>query len=90
MVLSVKPVIDAGERARSAKALVNLIDWAVSAYAQSLPDAIRYRAVLVLMDDLGAAVAASTEPEVAAATPDRNAFLRRDGSECFRNRTRRG
>ena len=67
MVLSVKPAIDAGERARSAKALVNLIDWAVSAYAQSLPDAIRYRAVLVLMDDLGAAVAASTEPEVAVA-----------------------
>lgn len=67
MVLSVAPDINAGERARSAEALKNLCDWAVSARDQPLPEAIRYRAALVLMDDLGAAVAASTEPEVIAA-----------------------
>ena len=67
MVLSVAPGVNAGERARSAKALENLCSWAVSASAKPLPEAIRYRAALVLMDDLGAAVAASTEPEVMAA-----------------------
>lgn len=67
MVLSVKPNVNADDRARSAQALRNLVDWAVAASTQPLPDPIRYRAALVLMDDLGAAVAASTEPEVAAA-----------------------
>ena len=67
MVLSVAPGVNAEERARSAQALENLCGWAVSAFAKPLPEAIRYRAALVLMDDLGAAVAASTEPEVTAA-----------------------
>lgn len=67
MVLSVTPKVNADDRAHSARALRNLVDWAVAANTRPLPDAIRYRAALVLMDDLGAAAAASTEPEVMAA-----------------------
>jgi len=58
---------DSGDlRARSAIALIALCDWAVSASATPLPDPIRARAALVLLDDLGAMVAASQEPEVTA------------------------
>lgn len=67
MVLSVKPQVDPALRAQSAAHLQTLCAWAVSAMQQSLPEAIRRRAALVLMDDLGAAVAASSEPEVIAA-----------------------
>jgi 2-methylcitrate dehydratase PrpD len=67
MVLNVAPEVSEADRRRSAEALARLCEWAVSAARQPLPDAIRHRAALVLLDDLGAAVAASTEPEVAAA-----------------------
>ena len=67
MVLNVKSTVDPALRARSAESLQNLCDWAVAAIHRPLPEAIRHRAALVLMDDLGAAAAASTEPEVMAA-----------------------
>lgn len=67
MVLNVSPDSDPVLRARSAAALTRLCAWAVSANALPLPPAIRHRAALVLLDDIGAAIAASTEPEVTAA-----------------------
>ena len=67
MVLSVSPKADPELRARSAAALVRLCDWAAGAMDAPLPGDVRRRAALVLMDDLGAAVAACQEPEVAAA-----------------------
>ncbi|MFM9975566.1 MAG: MmgE/PrpD family protein [Beijerinckiaceae bacterium] len=67
MVLSVVPDIDTALRARSARTLELLCDWAVAANDRPLPDAIRYRAALVLLDDLGAAIAAASEPQVVAA-----------------------
>jgi 2-methylcitrate dehydratase PrpD len=67
MVLSVVPDMNAEQRTGSARALEQLCEWAVAANARTLPSAIRYRAALVLMDDMGAAVAASAEPEVIAA-----------------------
>jgi 2-methylcitrate dehydratase PrpD len=67
MVLSVAPKVSEAERARSSEALRRLCAWAAEAARKPLPDGIRYRAALVLMDDLGAALAASTEPEVQAA-----------------------
>jgi len=67
MVLNLKPDVDPALRALSAQALRELCIWAVAAQRQALPEPVRRRAALVLLDDLGAAVAASTEPEVAAA-----------------------
>ena len=67
MVLSVAAQVSEVERARSSDALRRLCTWAVMAAQRPLSDTIRYRAALVLMDDLGAALAASTEPEVRAA-----------------------
>lgn len=67
MVLSVKPQVDPALRAQSAAHLQSLCAWAAEAMHQPLSEAIRHRAALVLMDDLGAAVAASSEPEVIAA-----------------------
>lgn len=67
MVLSAAPQTDAQARAASAEAFGRLCDWAARAMADAPPAAIRRRAALVLIDDVGAAVAASGEPEVAAA-----------------------
>lgn len=67
MVLNVKTAVDPALRAHTAESLRNLCNWAVAAMDRPLPEAIRRRAALVLMDDLGAAAAASTEPEVMAA-----------------------
>lgn len=54
-------------RAASAEAFTALCGWAASAAATPLPAAVRNRAALVLIDDLGAAVAACNEPEIATA-----------------------
>lgn len=54
------------ERARSAEAFRTLCDWAADA-SQPLPERVRRRAALILADDIGAMVAAATEPQVAAA-----------------------
>jgi 2-methylcitrate dehydratase PrpD len=54
-------------RTASADAFVDLCKWAADANKLPLPDHVRRRAVLVLIDDIGAAVAAAQEPEVAAA-----------------------
>lgn len=64
MVLSLSPAGSAELRARSARAVETLCHWAATATQQPLADDIRYRAALVLLDDLGAMVAASQEPEV--------------------------
>ncbi len=66
MVLNASPSEVSDLRARSALALQSLCDWAVTASATPLPQDIRSRAALVLLDDLGAMVAASQEPEVTA------------------------
>ena len=66
MVLSASPEQPDDLRARSARALHDLCNWAVTAAETPLPEAIRARAALVLLDDLGAMVAASQEPEVTA------------------------
>ena len=66
MVLSVSSHETTDLRARSARAVQDLCQWAVSASAKPLPETIRARAALVLLDDLGAMVAASQEPEVTA------------------------
>ncbi len=67
MVLSAAPATDAGRRQATAAAMVRLADWAAGAMAAPLPADVRTRAALVLMDDIGAAVAASGEPEIVAA-----------------------
>ncbi len=54
------------ERARSAEAFRALCDWAADA-SRPLPERARRRAALILADDIGAMVAASGEPQVAAA-----------------------
>ena len=64
MVLSVAPKSDAALRARSGAALARLCAWACVARDTPLPAEVRRRAVLVLIDDIGAAVAAAREPEV--------------------------
>ncbi len=43
-----------------------LIAWAAQAARQTLPEAARRRAAIILADDLGAMVAGSVEPQVAA------------------------
>lgn len=65
MVLSKETI--ALERAATAKGFVELCAWASRAANQPLPVPVRRRAALVLIDDIGAAVAASREPQVAAA-----------------------
>ena len=67
MVLSVAPGADAALRARSGEALARLCHWAATAAQQPLPEDVRRRAALVLCDDIGAAVTASREPEIARA-----------------------
>lgn len=67
MVLTVTPDIDAGARRASAGAVRELCTFAVRAMRAPLPEPVRRRAALVVLDDLGAMVAASAEPEVAAA-----------------------
>jgi 2-methylcitrate dehydratase PrpD len=62
-----KAAVDPALRAATAQSFEALCAWAVQARATPLPESIRRRAALVLMDDLGAIVAASTEPEIAAA-----------------------
>lgn len=59
--------IDPALRAETARAFRALCVWAASSRAQPVPDRIKRRAALVLLDDLGAIVAASTEPQVEAA-----------------------
>ena len=53
-------------REQSARALQRLCEWAVEARRQNLPDVIRKRSALVLLDDMGAMIAASCEPQVKA------------------------
>lgn len=67
MVLSAAPATDTQLREASARSFRALCDFAARAMASPLPADIRRRAALVLIDDIGAAVAASSEPEVAAA-----------------------
>lgn len=62
-----KAAVDLALRAATAQSFEALCAWAAQARATPLPEAIRRRAALVLMDDLGAIVAASTEPEIEAA-----------------------
>ncbi len=59
--------IDPALRSETAKAFQSLCDWAVRTRDEDLPESVRRRAALVLLDDLGAIVAASAEPEVMAA-----------------------
>ena len=51
-------------REQSAIELKRLCHWFVSAKNQQVPDDIRSRAALVLFDDIGAMVAASSEPQI--------------------------
>ena len=53
-------------RATSAEAFADLCKWAAGAGTTPLPAHVRRRAALVLIDDIGAAVAAAQEPEVIA------------------------
>lgn len=62
-----KAAVDQVQRRAVADAFADLCAWAVDARHAPLPSDIRRRAALVLMDDLGAIVAASTEPEIIAA-----------------------
>lgn len=62
-----KAAVDQAVRAATAQSFEALCHWAVAARAKPLPDAVRRRAALVLLDDIGAIVAASTEPEITAA-----------------------
>ena len=62
-----KAAVDPALRRAVADAFESLCAWAVAARKIPLPPAIQKRAALVLLDDIGAMVAASTEPEVAAA-----------------------
>lgn len=65
MVLT--PEGEAGARAASASAFAALCAWASRAHNAALENDVRRRAALVLIDDIGAAVAAAAEPEVVAA-----------------------
>lgn len=75
MVL-VKPHIDAGARERAAAAFRSLVTWAAETVRHPLPEPVRRRAALILADDIGAIVAAASEPQVLAA---RAGFLRASG-----------
>lgn len=67
MVLNVKAEIDAEKRAASAAAFRDLCAFAVAAMRKPLTTDVQRRAALVLFDDIGAMVAASSEPEVVSA-----------------------
>jgi len=54
-------------RSNVAAGMIRLTQWASTAALRELPPAVRRRAAVVLADDLAAMVAASTEPQVAAA-----------------------
>ena len=84
MVLSVVPESDLALRASSGEALARLCAWASVALDAPLPWDVRRRAALVLIDDIGAAVAAMHEPEVvraravevaASKTPEASIFV---------------
>lgn len=64
---SVAPADDPALRAQASEAFERLCAWAAGRMRDELPAAVRRRAVLVLADDIGAALAAAREPEVAAA-----------------------
>jgi 2-methylcitrate dehydratase PrpD len=63
----VKAAVDPALRAATAHSFQSLCAWASQARSQPLPNHVRYRAALVLLDDLGAIIAASSEPEIEAA-----------------------
>jgi 2-methylcitrate dehydratase PrpD len=67
MVLSAAPRRDEAARAASAAGFSALCAWAARAMETSSPAPFRRRAALILADDVGAALAASSEPEVVAA-----------------------
>jgi 2-methylcitrate dehydratase PrpD len=64
------------QRSASAAGFRSLTEWAAGALDASLPDGVRRRAALILLDDIGAMVAASTEREVSAA---RHGLIRSSG-----------
>jgi 2-methylcitrate dehydratase PrpD len=65
---------------RAAREVETLVRWAVGLSITEIPAAIHRRAVLVLFDDIAAAVASRDEPEVASA---RSALLRSsNGAGC--------
>lgn len=68
---------DQGARARTADGMQALARWAASPEARRLPDAVRRRAALILLDDIGAIVAGAVEPQVSAA---RAGFVRAAGA----------
>lgn len=68
---------DPEARAQTAEGMRALARWAASPEARRLPDAVRRRAALILLDDLGAMVAGAREPQVGAACAG---FLRAAGS----------
>ncbi|WP_204276952.1 hypothetical protein, partial [Escherichia coli] len=61
MVLMTQHAIEA--RGRSAEAFRVLAAWAAEAVNRPLPEPIRRRTALILADDLGAMVAAASEPQ---------------------------
>lgn len=60
----VKASIDPALRHETAHAFRTLCDWAASSRVMEIPEHIKRRAALVLLDDLGAIIAASAEPQV--------------------------
>ncbi len=67
---------DQGVRACTADGMHALAHWAASREARRLPEAVRHRAALILLDDLGAIIAGAVEPQVATA---RAGFIRAAG-----------
>lgn len=59
---------DPALRRSTALAMQSLAHWAADPASRTLPEAIRSRAALILMDDLGAMVAGFGEPQLRAAT----------------------
>jgi 2-methylcitrate dehydratase PrpD len=68
---------DQSARAGTIEGMRVLARWAASADARRLPEAVRRRAALILLDDIGAIVAGSVEPQVAAT---RAGFVRSAGA----------
>ncbi|MCC6710665.1 MAG: MmgE/PrpD family protein [Gammaproteobacteria bacterium] len=60
-------------RAQAAGTLRELMRWAAGACAHPLPEPVRRRAAMILVDDIGAIVAGSREPQVKRA---REGFMR--------------
>ncbi|MCX7324207.1 MAG: MmgE/PrpD family protein [Hyphomicrobiales bacterium] len=76
MVLSpTMPEPEVEARGDAVSGLRRLVAWAVAARQRELPEHVRRRASLVLLDDLAAIVAASSEPQIA----DAQAILLRAG-----------